>query len=144
MQTGLVNRLVNISNTAIGTVMTPVNKIEMVDVNSDNSALLDILKRCAFTRLPVAERQTVNIVGFINIYEALSSTEQFTELHNVIKPIRKLAGKTTVIEAIDIMQRENQKIVLVTRTGRGGQERPIGIVTMKDLVEELLGELAEW
>jgi len=144
VQTGLVNRLVNISNTAIGVVMTPVNKIEMVDVNSGNSVLLDILKRCAFTRLPVAERQTANIVGFINIYEALSSTEQFTELHNVIKPIRKLAGKTTVIEAIDIMQRENQKIVLVTRTGRGGQERPIGIVTMKDLVEVLLGELAEW
>lgn len=144
VQTGLINRLVNISNTAVGAVMTPINKIEMVDVNSDNSVLLDILKRCAFTRLPVAERQTANIVGFINIYEALSSTEQFTELHNVIKPIRKLAGKTTVIEAINIMQRENQKIVLVIKVGRGRRERPIGIVTMKDLVEELLGELTEW
>jgi len=144
VQTGLVNRLVSISNTAVGAVMTPINKIEMVDVNSDNSVLLDILKRCAFTRLPVAERQTANIVGFINIYEALSSAEQFTELRNFIKPIRKLGGDTTVIEAINIVQRENQKIVLVTRTGRGGQERPIGIVTMKDLVEELLGELAEW
>ncbi len=144
VQTGLINRLVNISNTAIGAVMTPINKIEIVDANSDNSVLLGILKRCAFTRLPVAERQTANIVGFINIYEALSSAEQFTELRNFIKPIRKLGDNTAVIEAINIMQRENQKIVLVTRTGRGGQERPIGIVTMKDLVEELLGELTEW
>jgi CBS domain containing-hemolysin-like protein len=42
------------------------------------------------------------------------------------------------------MQKENQKIVLVTRVGHLGRERQIGIVTMKDLVEELLGELAEW
>jgi CBS domain containing-hemolysin-like protein len=31
----------------------------------------------------------------------------------------------------------------VTRQ-RGRREVPMGIVTMKDLVEELLGELAEW
>jgi len=42
------------------------------------------------------------------------------------------------------MQKEKQKILLVTKTSRIGQERPIGIVTMKDLAEELLGELAEW
>ena len=45
---------------------------------------------------------------------------------------------------MNIMQKENHKIVLITRTNRTGHERPIGIVTMKDLVEELLGELAEW
>jgi len=42
------------------------------------------------------------------------------------------------------MQKENQKILLVVKTGRGGQEKALGIATMKDLVEELLGELAEW
>jgi CBS domain containing-hemolysin-like protein len=42
------------------------------------------------------------------------------------------------------MQKENQKIVLVIKISRVGQERPVGIVTMKDLAEELLGELAEW
>jgi len=42
------------------------------------------------------------------------------------------------------MRDENQKIVLVARGGHAGREKPIGIVTMKDLVEELLGELAEW
>ena len=50
----------------------------------------------------------------------------------------------TVIDAIDYMRKENQKILLVTRAGLAGREKPLGIVTMKDLVEELLGELAEW
>jgi len=116
----------------------------MLDVNSDNSAVLNKLKKCAFTRLPVIENRAENIIGFINIYETLSLSEQFTNLRNFIKPIRKVDANTTVTDTINIMQRENQKIVLVMKIGRAGQERPIGIVTMKDLVEELLGELAEW
>ena len=116
----------------------------MVDMNSDKPALLNKLKKSAFTRLPVYDRQPANIVGFINIYEALNSAEDFTKLNNLIKPIRKLHADTTVTEAINTMQNENQKIVLVTKTGRTAREKPIGIVTMKDLVEELLGELTEW
>ena len=144
VQTDIINRLVSISNITIGTVMTPINKVEMVDENSDNSALLNKLKKCAFTRLPVTDERPGNIVGFINIYDCLSSPEKFTDLHNFIKPIRKLDADTTVIDAINVMQSENQRIVLVTRIGHAGREKPIGIATMKDLVEELLGELAEW
>ncbi len=144
VQTDIINRLVSISHLSIRAVMTPLNKVQMVDVNSDRSALLSKLKNSAFTRLPAYDRWPGNIVGFVNIYEALSSTEQFTDLYDFIKPIRKLPADTIISDAINIMQSENQKIILVTRTTRAGRERHIGIVTMKDLVEELLGELAEW
>ena len=144
VQTDIINRLANISHLSIRSVMTPFNKVQTVDANSDKSALLNKLKKSAFTRLPAYDRRPANIVGFINVYEALSSAEDFTTLHNFIKPIRKLSVNTIVSDAINIMQSENQKIVLVTRAGHVGRAKPIGIVTMKDLVEELLGELTEW
>ncbi len=144
VQTDIINRLVSISHINIRSVMVPINNVQMVDVNSDNTALLNKLEECAYTRLLVTEAEPGHIIGFISIYEALSSSEQFTDLTKSVKPIRKIDANTTVIDAINIMQRENRKIVLVTRGGRPGRERPIGIVTMKDLVEELLGELAEW
>ncbi len=144
VQTDIINRLASISHLGIRFVMMPVNKVQMVDVNSDRSALLNRLEKSASTRLLAYDRWPENIVGFVNIYEALSSTEQFTDLRDFIKPIRKLPADTIVSDAINIMQSENQKIILVTRTTRTGRERHIGIVTMKDLVEELLGELAEW
>lgn len=144
VQTDIINRLVSISNIRIRSVMIPINNVQMLDVNSDNSAVLSKLKKCAFTRLPVVKGGPGNIIGFINIYETLSSSEQFASLERFVKPIRTLDADTTVTDAINILQKENQKIVLVTKIGRAGQERPIGIVTMKDLVEELLGELAEW
>lgn len=144
VQTDIINRLVSISNISISSVMVPINKVQMVDADSDKSALLNRLKESAFTRLPVVELRPANIIGFINIYEALSLTKQFTNLRNFIKPIRKLPAGTIVSDAIKYMATENQKIVLVTRAGHAGREKPVGIVTMKDLVEELLGELAQW
>jgi putative hemolysin len=144
VQTDIMNRLASISHLSVKSVMTPIGKAQTVDSNSDNSTLLRKLKKSAFTRLPVYEHHPANIVGFLNIYDCLSSPEQFTDLHDFIKPIRRFDADTVVTEAINIMQSENQKIVLITRVGHAGRERPIGIVTMKDLVEELLGELANW
>jgi len=144
LQSDIINRLVGISHVHIGSVMTPIQSVETVDVNSDYSVLLNKLNKCPFTRLPVTEGGAGNIIGFINIYEVLSSSEKFAGLRVFINPIRRLDADVSVIDAMNIMQKENQKIVLVIKAGHFGRERPVGIVTMKDLVEELLGELAEW
>ena len=144
VQSDIVRRLVVISNIRISSVMTAINDVQMVEVRSDRSALLKKLKECAFTRLPVYDHWPENIVGFVNVYEVLCSAGRFSSLHNFVKPIRKLSSETAVSDAIEVIQSENEKIVLVTKAGHLGREEPIGIVTMKDLVEELLGELSEW
>jgi CBS domain containing-hemolysin-like protein len=144
VQTDIINRLVKIANVHIKSVMIPIDKVLTVNTNSDNSALLNILKEHSFTRLPVIDTQTGTITGFINIYEALSSSKEFSNLQDIMKPIIKIDAETTVTDAINFMQAQKQKILLVIKGGRAGKEKPLGIVTMKDLVEELLGELAEW
>jgi putative hemolysin len=144
VQTNIISRLVNISEIQIRSVMTPINQVQMIDINSEKNTLLNILKEYDFTRLLVVDGQPTNIIGFINLYEALSSPEQFTNLRDFIQPIRQLRANTTVIDAINFMRKENQKLILVMQTGHTGRQRPIGIITMKDLVEELVGELTEW
>ena len=144
VQVDITDRLTKVPQITVKSVMTPIEKVRMAEVNSDNSALLGILKEAAFTRLPVYDRWVENIVGFVNIYDCLSTPEQFKKLNGFVEPIRKLHADTTVLDAINILQKEKQKIILVTRPGHIGREKPIGIVTMKDLVEELFGELAEW
>jgi len=144
VQSNILSRLVGISHVRLRSVIIPMHNVETIDVNSDRSALLSKIKKCAFTRLPVVEGPDGNIVGFVPIYEVLSLSREFADVRDFVKPIRRLDAGTTVTDAIEIMRKDNLKIVLVTRTARGGTERPIGIVTMKDLVEELLGELTEW
>jgi putative hemolysin len=145
VQADIINRIAGVSNMQIKSVMVAFNKVQTADVNTDRSSLMHKLKASAFTRLPVYEGQPTNIVGFVNVLEAFTGPEQFADLRGFVRPIRRLDAGTAVTDAINLLQRDNERIVLVTTpTGAAARERPVGIVTMKDLVEELLGELAEW
>ncbi len=143
-QTSILGRLEGISHLNIRSVMTGLNKVQMVSRNTNRSKLLKKLESSVYTWLPVYYLSRSNVVGYINIYRCLTASMDFSSLKEFLEPIRKLSGSTSVIDAISIMQQENRKIVLVTKSGNLGRQRPIGIITMKDLVEELLGELAEW
>lgn len=144
VQSDIVDRIVNISGLRLNAVMVPLNQVQSVCVQSNREALLDVLKKHALTRLLVWADSPSNIVGWINVYGVLDTEEEYTCLDKFVTPIRPMKADTPVIDAIDVMRQEELRIVLVTRPRRNGPDAPVGIVTMKDLVEELLGELAEW
>jgi len=143
VQMEMVDRIVNIPSLRLSTVMVPLERVESVNTRSDRAALLAKLSQQALTRLLVWRDTPDNIIGFIDIYDALGSDAPYESLEDFVRPLRRLDADTPVMDAIDMMRREEQKIVLVTRL-RAKREVPAGIVTMKDLVEELVGELTEW
>lgn len=144
VQTDIVDRIVSIPGLRLSAVMIPLAQVHSVSIRSDRTALLNALRRRPLTRLPVWKDMPTQIIGYINVYDVLSSDEPFRDVERSVLPLQKMDADAPVIDAIDVMRRDRVKIVLVTRTRRSGQEVPAGIVTMKDLVEELLGELAEW
>ena len=144
VQTDIINRLIKVSNVHLKSIMIPIEKAISVENNFNKTDLLNILKQFSFTRFPVKDSQTEDYNGYINIYEVMSQAKELSNLSDFIRPIKNIDSETTVTDAINFMQIEKQKILLVTKKHRSGKERPIGIITMKDLVEELLGELAEW
>jgi CBS domain containing-hemolysin-like protein len=141
-QAEMVRRLGRISEMPLRTVMTPLAKAKLVDINSSKADLLEICKKSPFTHYPVYDTWPGNIVGVINIYQCLTQKDDFASLHSLMKPLRSTPFDTLVMDAVDVMQKNSEKMLLVTRTGHS--HKPVGIITMKDLVEELLGELSEW
>jgi len=144
VQINIISRLAVISSMRIRRVMVPIGRVRMIEQNSGREILLKKLQQSAFTRFLVYSQVRTNIVGFINIYDCLCSTEKYSDLSGFTKPVRRLSAETSVYDTITIMQREKHKIVLVVKPVATEREKPVGIVTMKDLVEELLGELAQW
>jgi len=124
--------------------MTAIGKAAAVERKSSRDDLLKILRQRPFTRILVYSNTKQNITGYINIYECLCSTQDFTDLKNYVKPIRSLPADMSVFDAMNIMQSEKIKMALVTRSSRLDRAKAVGIATMKDVVEELLGELAQW
>ncbi|MBN1765999.1 MAG: DUF21 domain-containing protein [Sedimentisphaerales bacterium] len=144
IQADILNHLLAASNITIKEVMIPFKKVQCIEINSNRQALLNTLKKSYFTRFPVYDGVPDNIIGFINIYEVLSSKQRITRLHDFIKPVRKISDDTQVMDAIEIMQNEKAKIAMVVHSTRAKKQISTGIITMKDLVEVLFGELSTW
>ncbi|MBM4028646.1 MAG: DUF21 domain-containing protein [Planctomycetes bacterium] len=143
VQADMIDRIADIPSLRLSTVMVPISQVRTVSLPTDRAALRNELRKHAFTRLLVWQDTPTNIIGFVDVYEALAAEEDFVSLEKFLCPVRRLGADTLVMDAIEVLRREHGKIILVTRR-RGPREIPVGVVTMKDLVEELLGELAEW
>ena len=85
-----------------------------------------------------------NIIGFINVYDVLCSKKEIANLYDFVKLIKTISQNTLVTDAMEAMQMGKEKIALVVRVVRKECKVPVGIITMKDLVEELFGELSTW
>lgn len=147
LQNDIINRLLKMPDINIALVMTPISKTEMINLHSDRGAVLKKLKRSAFTHLPVYESTKSNIIGFIRIYDVLADETEFRDLRKFVMQLETFTATTPVIEAMNNMRKQNLKIVLVggqANTKQKKNPKAMGIVTMKDLVEELTGELAQW
>lgn len=144
VQTDIVNRLLVASNTTVNAVKIPLRKACLVSVNAGRADVLNIIRDNDHTRLPVYEGDLDNITGFINVYEVLCSGGNFEDLKGFVKPVRRFPQGTLVTNAMEKMWVEKEKMSLVVRINRKKQKIPTGIITMKDLVEELFGELGSW
>ena len=144
VQTAIINRLSQIGNLTAASVMTALGKVHMLDVHWDKQELLKKIHDYPFTYWPVCDKSNENIIGFINILDYLNDENATAKLSDFIKPLERLSDETTIIDAIRIMQANNQKLMLVIKKNHTGIDKPLGIITMKDLAEELVGELSEW
>ena len=97
------------------------------------------------SRFPVRGESIDDVLGFVHIRDLMaampstSGDEPDTEptIVDIMRPILPLPGSIPVLNALATMRRENQQIALVLDE-YGGTD---GIVTLEDLVEELVGEI---
>lgn len=146
-QTDIMNRLIDVPNITLNSVMTPVSDVKMLNIQSNRQAVLKQLTDSPFSRIPVYENKRSNIIGYINIYQALSSSDEFEDLRQFLRPLNNFPPGMKITTAISTMQKKKDKIRLVDipHTHKHNTvHQPVGIVTMKDLVEELTGELEQW
>lgn len=138
-QTGIINHLMNIPHIQTRLAMIPLAKVQMLSIFAGRAEVFRKLQQASFSRRPVFQETFGNIVGFVNIYETLTSREDFAEINSFVKPIISIVDTKPVLEALNILRNKNHKIALVTHHANN---RPIGIVTVEDLAEKVIGELA--
>jgi putative hemolysin len=146
-QQDLVQRALRLARINIGEIMIPWNRVVGVPSSISTEGFRALVRRYNVSRMPVLGRSMNEVLGIIDVLDVLTaqaaggmaSTSGF-KLTDHLHPAMTLIGEQSVRSAITLMQRARQTVaVVVDRQGRA-----IGLVTMKDLIEELVGDLENW
>ena len=137
----LVNSAMEFREKLAEDIMIPLDQVVSVPSNMPMAELAQLAKSSPYSRLPVYERKEDNIVGILPVNAFLSSYIAGKRI-----PLRKLLLKPYVfdrkIEIAELLQRmrlNKLHMVFVVDENR----RKVGILTMEDLLEELVGEIQD-
>jgi len=138
-QTAIIERVMNLSDVRVSTIMVPRERVTTVPVDADRRLFERIIRGNKYSRLPVVGRDRKNIVGILNVHDALMDWRDNAIERCMRTPITIGAGESAA-NALVRLQRAERTMAIVTDPRRGC----VGIVTLKDVVEEIFGELPAW
>ncbi len=138
-QRDTLERVMNISRTRVSDVMVPRKRAAIVRADITRADLLRIVRMAHFSRLPVHEGDPRRIVGILNVYRVLMD-DQEKPVREYVAPAVFLRSDETVAAALVRLQQAHHVMAIV----KDERETCLGLVTIKDLVEEIVGELEAW
>ena len=138
----MIESVLELSDTAADEIMTPRTDIVAVEVNSDRQTVLDIITSAGHSRVPVYEENIDNIVGLIYAKDLLTEIGETGADFKLRDKLRQayFVPETKPLRAL-LHEFQNQKLhIAVVLDEYGGTA---GIVTLEDILEELVGEITD-
>ena len=143
----LVQRAFTFGDQTAGEVMVPRTEIIALPIDSTIQDALRVAQRYRHTRFPVYEKTIDNVTGILSTKDLLSvavrrhprSSLSDNTLRRLVRPALVVPQGASVIEVLARMKAARQPMAVVLDEFGG----TAGIVTLKDLVERLLGEIGD-
>lgn len=135
----LIGSLIYSSGLSLKEIMTPESLIFMMDAGQTVGDLLAAPQADAFSRIPLFRGERRYVIGYVSHREVLkafaANGERNRRLDAFLRPIPVFSQSTSVSKAVERILRQHEAIALVT----GKRDKPVGLVTLEDLLEAILG-----
>jgi putative hemolysin len=124
-------------------IMTPRTDVFSIDIDEDLNNYLDELVEMRYSRIPVYQEDTDNIIGILYIKDLMQQA-LFCDLESVdVKALLRdpfFVPETKNIDSllVDLKSSKNHMAILIDEYGGFS-----GIVTMEDIIEEIVGEIED-
>jgi CBS domain containing-hemolysin-like protein len=135
----LIKNILQLENKSVEDVMVPRGEIISIDNKQNYNQIFDIIKEESHSRLPVYENNLDNIVGFFHVKDFIKINKNEFDLNLILRDALYTAPKSPILELLKRMRLSRIHIALVV-DGVGGVD---GLVTIEDLVEEIVGEIED-
>ncbi len=137
-QEELIQNAIDFSDLEAWDVLTPRVDIKAIEIDDTKEDVGMLFKDTGFSRMPVYEDDLDNILGVLNqkdFHNFISGTKK--NIADYVKPVVFVAGSMKCADLLKKLQANKTQIAIVVDE-YGGTE---GLVTMEDIIEELVGEI---
>ncbi|MFN2459906.1 MAG: hemolysin family protein [Candidatus Velthaea sp.] len=139
----LIHSIIEFGDTIVREVMTPRPDVVAVAVSSSPRRALDLVIADGYSKLPVYEETVDNVIGVVHDRELLIALSEgaiaSASLRSLMRPAIHVPENKRISELLRDMQRNKFSLAIVLDEYGG----TAGIVTMEDLLEEIVGEIRD-
>ena len=137
-QDRMARNVVALRGRRLADVMIPTRDVVAVSAASSTEAAQEVARERGVTRMPLFDRHRHDWVGIVDIFDLWPGDDLDTGLRERCRDVPRLSPHLTVEIAIGRIRRSRQPMAFVVQGSRC-----LGLVTLKDLVEEIVGELQD-
>lgn len=122
-------------------VMVPRTQILAIDANDYDEQTLETVIEDGYSRIPCYEDSIDNIIGVVHLKDILKKMRQSgtVNIRSIIRPVSFVPETKRIGQILKEFQVKHQQIAMVLNE-YGGID---GIITMEDILEELVGEIQD-
>ena len=139
--TTVLRRLLKVSKKTVEEVMVP--RIDMITVHEDMHAreVIETYKKYGYSRMPVISERSDRVKGILYIKELIRRFDEIDRLKakDLAKKPNFIPDSQKVLEALNQFQKRHISIAMVVDEFGS----VVGLVTLEDLLEEIVGEIWE-
>ena len=121
-------------------IMVPRIDMVFVDVNATYDEVIELYREERYTRIPVYEDTTDNVIGIINVKDLLliEDHEHFQIRDHLREPLYTYEYKKTSELMIEMRKTFNNIVIVLDEYGATA-----GLITLEDMLEEIVGEIRD-
>ena len=137
-QSELIQNAIEFNDLEAWDVLTPRVDIKAIEIDETQDEIAELFLSTGFSRLPVYEDDLDNIVGVLNqkdFHNYIRGTD--TPVSEYVKPVIFVAGSMKIAQLLKRLQTVKTHIAIIVDEYGGTS----GLVTMEDIIEELVGEI---
>jgi len=136
----LIKNILSLDDKSIEDIMVPRAEIVSIEINQNMKEILSLIENESHSRMPVFENNLDNVLGFLHVKDLIkNNNENHFELKKIIRDILYVAPKSPILDLLKRMRSSRIHIGLVVDEF-GGVD---GLITIEDLVEEIVGEIED-
>lgn len=132
----IISGVVQFGEKHIRDVMTPREEIFAVDESVPTSELARRVAQAGYSRVPVTRGSIDHVVGMVHVFDLLKGSNGTRPR---IRPVAFTGPSASCKELLFAMLRERKHLAIV----QDETSRTVGIVTLEDLLEELVGDIRD-